>query len=193
MDVKLLVIRGDVNSREIDLKLPAILGRGRNATVTLPHSLVSRKHCEITLEEGRLRVKDLGSLNGTFVGNQRIDVADLPPGELLTVGAVTFRVVYQIPTNREEETLSGHCIANIEISDETQNPDSSDLVDLKFEQARTLLLKPDDSDDIEVCDSSGGEQVSQPVLSELNVETDKKTFPVTNEDSALKSFLDGMR
>ena len=193
MDVKLLVISGDANPGEIDLKLPAILGRGRNATVTRPHSLVSRKHCAITSEKGRLQVKDLGSLNGTLVGNKRIDVADLPPGELLTVGAVTFRVVYQIPTHPEEERLSGHCIAEIEVSDETQNSDTMDLVDLKFKQTKTRSLEPDDPDGVEASEGSDGEQVSQPVLSEVNVETDKKTFAVTSEDSALKSFLEGMR
>jgi pSer/pThr/pTyr-binding forkhead associated (FHA) protein len=41
-------------------------------------------------------VRDLGSLNGTFVRNERIaGDAPLPPGELLTVGAVTFRAVYE--------------------------------------------------------------------------------------------------
>jgi hypothetical protein len=39
-------------------------------------------------------VRDLGSLNGTFVNNQRITEAPLPAGELLTVGTVTFRAMY---------------------------------------------------------------------------------------------------
>ena len=40
-------------------------------------------------------VRDLGSLNGTFVNNQRITESPIAPGELLTVGTVTFRAVYE--------------------------------------------------------------------------------------------------
>jgi pSer/pThr/pTyr-binding forkhead associated (FHA) protein len=41
-------------------------------------------------------VRDLGSLNGTFVNNQRITEAAVEPGELLTVGTVTFRAIYEL-------------------------------------------------------------------------------------------------
>ena len=60
----------------------------------LPHPLVSRQHCELFEANGQLMVRDLGSLNGTFVNNQRITESPLPPGELLTIGTVTFRAMY---------------------------------------------------------------------------------------------------
>ena len=67
------------------------------AGITLPHPLVSRQHCEIYEEQGRLVVNDMGSLNGTFVGDQRINEPTfLLPGELLTVGTVTFRAAYSL-------------------------------------------------------------------------------------------------
>lgn len=94
MEAKLIVIGGDAKATEIKLRLPTIIGRGRGATLTLPHPLVSRQHCEIYEVEGQLHVRDLGSLNGTFIGNEPITEAPLPPGELLTVGAVTFRAIY---------------------------------------------------------------------------------------------------
>jgi predicted component of type VI protein secretion system len=55
---------------------------------------VSRQHCEIFEKDGYLVVRDLGSLNGTFIGEKRISEAVLRDGELLTVGTVTFRAVY---------------------------------------------------------------------------------------------------
>ncbi|MCO6454246.1 MAG: FHA domain-containing protein [Pirellulaceae bacterium] len=97
MHAKLVVVGGDAKAAEINLKLPTIIGRGRNASLTLAHPLVSRQHCEIVEHEGRLLVRDLGSLNGTFVGNERITESILAPGELLTVGTVTFRAVYEAP------------------------------------------------------------------------------------------------
>ena len=95
MEAKLLVVAGDANQTEIELKLTTVIGRSRDADVTIAHPLVSRRHCEIVKgEDGRLQVRDLGSLNGTFVGQTRIEESVLAPGDLLTVGAITFRAVY---------------------------------------------------------------------------------------------------
>ncbi len=102
MEAKLIVVGGDAKATEIKLKLPTIIGRGRGATLTLPHPLVSRQHCEIYESNGQLFVRDMGSLNGTFVGNEPITEAPLPPGELLTVGAVTFRAIYGELLEQEE-------------------------------------------------------------------------------------------
>jgi pSer/pThr/pTyr-binding forkhead associated (FHA) protein len=94
MDARLVVVGGDSKATEIKLRLPATLGRGRDATLTVPHPLVSRQHCEIFEKDGFLVVRDLGSLNGTFIGDERITEAVLHDGELLTIGTVTFRAVY---------------------------------------------------------------------------------------------------
>ena len=95
MEAKLLVVAGDAKETEIKLKLPTVIGRSRDADVTIAHPLVSRRHCEIAEgEDGRLHVRDLGSLNGTFVGQTRVEESTLAPGDLLTVGAITFRAVY---------------------------------------------------------------------------------------------------
>ncbi len=105
MDVKLVVVGGDAKATEVKLKLPAVIGRGREATLTLPHPLVSRKHCEIFESDGHLVVRDMGSLNGTFVNNERITEAILPPGDLLTLGTVTFRAVYDAPAGKPPEAI----------------------------------------------------------------------------------------
>jgi predicted component of type VI protein secretion system len=96
LNARLVVVGGEVKTAEIKLRLPSTIGRGRGATIMLPHPLVSRQHCELFEADGRLMVRDLGSLNGTFINNQRISEAPLPAGDLLTVGAVTFRAVYEV-------------------------------------------------------------------------------------------------
>jgi predicted component of type VI protein secretion system len=95
LNAKLLVVGGDVKTEEIKLRLPSTIGRGKGTTIMLAHPLVSRQHCELYEADGQLMVRDLGSLNGTFVNNQKISEAPLPPGELLTIGTVTFRAVYE--------------------------------------------------------------------------------------------------
>ena len=94
MDVKLVVVGGNAKPAEIKLNLPVVIGRGRRATLVIPHPLVSRVHCEIYEENGRLGVRDLDSLNGTYVNRQRVTEAALPSGGLLTLGDITFRAVY---------------------------------------------------------------------------------------------------
>lgn len=94
MKAKLVVVGGNAKATEVNLKLPTIIGRGRDAPLTLALPLVSRQHCEIFEKNGQLVVRDLGSLNGTFINNERITEAVLPNGELLTIGTVTFRAVY---------------------------------------------------------------------------------------------------
>jgi pSer/pThr/pTyr-binding forkhead associated (FHA) protein len=95
LQVTLKVVGGELESAEIPLQLPAIIGRGRDVAINLSHPLVSRRHCELLESHGQLRVRDLGSLNGTFVGSQRVVEATVRPGDLLTVGTVTFRALYQ--------------------------------------------------------------------------------------------------
>lgn len=96
LSVKLVVVGGEAKSKEVQLKLPTIIGRGREGvSLTLPHKLVSRKHTELFEQKGQLFVRDLGSLNGTYVNNKRIAESQLlKPNELLTLGDVTFRAVY---------------------------------------------------------------------------------------------------
>ncbi|QEG20598.1 FHA domain-containing protein [Mariniblastus fucicola] len=96
LSVKLVVVGGDAKSKEVQLNLPTVIGRGREGvSLTLPHKLVSRKHTELFEDQGQLFVRDLGSLNGTYVNNERIsDSQPLKPNELLTLGNVTFRAIY---------------------------------------------------------------------------------------------------
>ena len=96
MVTKLIVVAGETNEREVNLSPPTVIGRSRQADITIAHPLVSRRHCEIVVgDDDKLVVRDLGSLNGTFIGKTRIEgEAVLESGELLTVGAITFRASY---------------------------------------------------------------------------------------------------
>ncbi len=102
MDAKLIVIVGKASKPIVDLKLPTIIGRGREAGLTIAHPMVSRQHCVLFEEQGLLMVRDLGSTNGTFLQGQRIAVAPLLPGTEFTVGPLTFRTDYQYDGDPEE-------------------------------------------------------------------------------------------
>lgn len=120
MEAKLVVIGGNAKAAEFTLTLPAIIGRSRSADVPLNHPLISRQHCELFESGGHLMVRDLGSLNGTFVGDTRISEDSLiEPGGHLTVGSFTFEAVYEAPPEAEGEGLPDFEVADEEANDRT--------------------------------------------------------------------------
>jgi predicted component of type VI protein secretion system len=107
MEAKLLVLApAEIAGTEFQLKLPATLGRGKDAKIKLVHGQISRVHCEVSEQNEQLVVRDLGSLNGTFIDGERITETVLKPGSLLNVGAVTFKAVYGImPVEGDDSTV----------------------------------------------------------------------------------------
>lgn len=94
MDAKLIIVGGKANTSEIAVRLPAVIGRSRDVDLTLDHPMISRQHCQLYVHEGLVKIRDMGSLNGTLVGQRPIREADLPPGAEFTVGPLTFRIEY---------------------------------------------------------------------------------------------------
>ncbi len=102
MEAKLVIVSGAQKPTEFKLKLPTVIGRSRSVDLPLGHSLVSRQHCQLFEDGGRLKLRDLGSLNGTIKNGARItDETVLEPGDRFTVGPVTFEAVYGVMPRRE--------------------------------------------------------------------------------------------
>jgi hypothetical protein len=129
MEAKLLVVGGEVKTKEVRLRLPSVIGRGRGSNIVLPHPLVSRKHCELCLVGDKIVVRDLGSLNGTYVNNERIaDEMTIEPGQLLTIGSVTFRVLYGVGVKSGSAELETEDWAPADSGDE-QSPALTENLD----------------------------------------------------------------
>lgn len=94
MLAKLVVVGGKANREEIRLRLPTTVGRSRKSSIVIDHHTVSRQHCELYEEQGKVHVRDLGSLNGTFVDGDQVQGACLEHGAELAIGPLTFQVVY---------------------------------------------------------------------------------------------------
>jgi hypothetical protein len=55
-------------------------------------SQVSRRHASLTVgEQGIASLRDLGSTNGTFVNNQRVESIELAPGDVIRIGTSLFK------------------------------------------------------------------------------------------------------
>lgn len=72
-----------------------VLGRSSEADIHLMERGVSRHHCRISLEAVGVMIEDLGSRNGTFVNDQRIESQELNSGDWIKLGDNTiFKFTY---------------------------------------------------------------------------------------------------
>ena len=72
------------------LALPFVIGRSHDVNLTIPHPMVSRRHCLIFEDNGTIRLQDLGSLNGTYLDTQRIMTLELEPDSEFLIGNIRF-------------------------------------------------------------------------------------------------------
>lgn len=80
------------------LELPVRIGRRPGLGLSLPSPMVSHEHAEIFLAAGRLRIRDLGSTNGTFVNGDRIQgEVELADGDILHFSSIEFRLGKLMP------------------------------------------------------------------------------------------------
>lgn len=113
--VTLTVQGGSLDGQEYTFSEPArcVIGRAGDCAVRLHASwesqMVSRRHCELDVAPPRVRVRDLGSRNGTYLNGRLIGQRargkspedcteadcsghELADGDELAVGPITFRV-----------------------------------------------------------------------------------------------------
>jgi hypothetical protein len=69
-----------------------LLGREGNDVFVVPHTSVSRRHCEVWLTQDAVLVRDLGSRNGTFIDGQRVEEAQLEAGQTLRIGDIELEL-----------------------------------------------------------------------------------------------------
>jgi hypothetical protein len=82
-------------SQTFTLDRPQVsVGRAAGNDIVIPESTVSGKHATITHEGGNFYITDLGSTNGTFINNHRVQGKHLlKPGETIRMGAAQVTLV----------------------------------------------------------------------------------------------------
>src|SRR5690554_6148367 len=89
----LIVERGPSSGARFLLDAERTLaGRSEQADIFLDDVTVSRRHAEFVRELDDFVVRDVGSLNGTYVNRERIDSALLRPGDEVQIGK--FRMTF---------------------------------------------------------------------------------------------------
>jgi pSer/pThr/pTyr-binding forkhead associated (FHA) protein len=113
--ITVTVVCGNLSQKEYLFERPTQCSIGRSEACDIPvpadglHADISRRHCCLEVDPPAIRVRDLGSRNGTWVNGEKIgqrprhqlpqetdwrDFAshDLQDGDELRVGSIIFRV-----------------------------------------------------------------------------------------------------
>jgi len=85
--------RADIHNRRI------VIGRASEADFCIPHSSVSRRHCEFWKDGETYRVRDLGATNPTRVNDLAVEEAVLEDGDHIAVGECVLKFIS--PTSDE--------------------------------------------------------------------------------------------
>ena len=92
----LVIIHGDNIGAKFDLipGAPAIaIGRARTNEICVDHRSVSRRHVELVVDDGGVKLTDLRSTNGTLVNDKSISDRYLDDGDQITIGKSVFKFI----------------------------------------------------------------------------------------------------
>lgn len=89
----LVVTQGLAAGSRFELAQPrVVVGRHPDSDIFLDDITVSRRHAEVYRDGLVQHVKDMGSLNGTYLNSRRVEDAGLKNGDELQVGR--FKLVF---------------------------------------------------------------------------------------------------
>ncbi|RLB54506.1 MAG: hypothetical protein DRI90_20190 [Deltaproteobacteria bacterium] len=83
---KLVVVSGPAEGSEVALDGSVTIGSEPACQLVLEDRAVSRRHAVVSVANGAIRVQDLESRNGTYVGGARVVDASVPLGAVLRLG-----------------------------------------------------------------------------------------------------------
>ena len=103
----LVVVDNDTSSIfHLPLSGAVVIGRAPEVELRVQHASVSRRHATIRVDDGIVRIADLGSHNGTRVNGEPVSEARvMASGDVATVGDVVLVLQVSQPTTPARSTL----------------------------------------------------------------------------------------
>lgn len=78
---------------ELPIEGVMTVGRDKDCDFSIPVSHISRRHAQFEITGGSLKVKDLGSTNGTTVNGETITETELNPGDIICFDTEEFLIL----------------------------------------------------------------------------------------------------
>jgi NHLM bacteriocin system ABC transporter ATP-binding protein len=79
--------------QQIDIEGPLVIGRDPQIDLVLADASVSRRHARVERDGDTLKLVDLNSGNGVWMGNERVSEVALTGGNQFRIGSTTFECV----------------------------------------------------------------------------------------------------
>jgi adenylate cyclase len=96
---KLILTSGE-NRQEYELGPINTLGRHPDNTIQILDRIISKEHCQVLRNtDGHYLLRDLGSLNGTYVAGQRVSEHVLRSGDEIVIGSTHLSFVEESDTD----------------------------------------------------------------------------------------------
>jgi serine/threonine protein kinase len=107
MQSSLQVVSGPDQGRSFPLEEGVVLlvGRGQETPTRLKDPQVSRVHCQVTMEDGRVLLKHMSKSGNTLVNGRMVTEHELRPGEIIHIGGTQLR--YELEGAHEASTVMG--------------------------------------------------------------------------------------
>ncbi|WP_188983326.1 FHA domain-containing protein [Pseudomonas matsuisoli] len=97
----LQVLSGEQEGKKFHINGSMTFGRSIKCELSFSDMALSRRHCEFFLRDDILELKDLASINGVTVNQQRVTTAQLKPGDEIQMGSVTMLVIGPKPAQQD--------------------------------------------------------------------------------------------
>src|SRR5271165_6969030 len=95
MKLSLVVLsEGKASGQAIPVKLSQFLiGRDPQCHLRPASSVISKRHCALIINNGKVFVRDFDSTNGTFINEERVEgQREVKDGDLLKLGPIVFKI-----------------------------------------------------------------------------------------------------
>ncbi len=86
-------VAGQLFGKMFPITGPTTIGRSAECDIAVQAEEISRRHALVKPVADGLMVEDLGSSNGTYINNKRVQTGHLAPGDELRLDAVRFLLV----------------------------------------------------------------------------------------------------
>lgn len=109
-DWSLMAITGELKGKSIPVHGTLVFGRSSSCDIVINDAHMSRRHAEVNLKDGILRLVDLKSSNGTCVNGKNVGEQILKPGDKISFDQVTFLVAgpanakVELPQDDDDES-----------------------------------------------------------------------------------------
>ncbi len=91
-----VILSGEAAGTELELNQPNVsIGRGDKAHWAFDDDAMSKEHAALEFANGGIRLRDLGSMNGTRLNNSEVKAADLKNGDRFELGQHVFQFVIE--------------------------------------------------------------------------------------------------